>query len=57
MFQQNAVGSPCKTVTGGTISALSYLEITVNNYSGLWEMIRNSYGGLLVDVLEVKVGS
>jgi len=27
----------------------------VNNYAGLWEMVRNDYGGRLVDVLEVKV--
>jgi hypothetical protein len=41
------------TLPGFSGSALSSLEITVNNYSGLWEMIRNSYGGRLVDVLEV----
>ena len=43
---------PC-TLSGFSGSALSSLEITVNNYSGLWEMIRNSYGGRLTDVLEV----
>jgi hypothetical protein len=31
------------------------LEITVSNYSGLWDiMIRNDYSGRLVDVLDVK---
>lgn len=36
-------------------SPVSSVEITVNNYAALWEMIRNSYGGRLVDVLDVKV--
>lgn len=40
---------------GFTGSAVSTLEITLNNYSGLWEMIRNSYGGRLVDILEVTL--
>jgi len=30
------------------------LEITVSNYSGLWDMIRNDYSGRLVDVLDVR---
>jgi hypothetical protein len=45
------------TLPGFTNSAVSSLEITVNNYAGLWEMIRNSYGGRLVDVLDVRVGA
>ena len=36
-------------------SAVSTLEITVNDYAGLWEMIRDSYGGRLVDVLDVSL--
>jgi hypothetical protein len=36
-------------------SAVSNLEITVNNYAALWEMIRNTYQGRLVDVLDVAV--
>jgi hypothetical protein len=36
-------------------SPVSSVEITVNNYAALWEMIRNSYGGRLVDVLDVKM--
>jgi hypothetical protein len=36
-------------------SPVSSMEITVNNYAALWEMIRNSYGGRLVDVLDVKM--
>ncbi len=43
------------TLSGFAGSALSSLAIRVNNYSDLWEMIRNSYGGRLVDVLDVKV--
>ena len=35
-------------------SPVSTLEITVNNYAGLWDMIRNSYSGRLVDVLKVE---
>jgi hypothetical protein len=36
-------------------SPVSSMEITVNNYAALWDMIRNSYGGRLVDVLDVRV--
>jgi hypothetical protein len=36
-------------------SAVTSVEITVNNYAALWEMIRNDYGGRLVDVLDVRV--
>lgn len=36
-------------------SALSSLEITVNDYAALWDLIRNDYSGRLVDVLEVTV--
>jgi hypothetical protein len=44
------------TLNGFADSTLSSLNITVNNYADLWEMIRNSYGGRLVDVLVVRVG-
>ncbi len=37
-------------------SVLSTLDIIVNNYEGLWEMIRDDYGGLLVDVLDMQMG-
>lgn len=43
------------TLPGFSGSAVSSLAITVNNYAGLWEMVRNDYGGRLVDVLEVKM--
>uniref|UniRef100_UPI0040561F49 HU family DNA-binding protein n=1 Tax=Candidatus Electronema sp. TaxID=2698783 RepID=UPI0040561F49 len=36
-------------------SAVSSIEITVNNYAALWEMIRSNYQGRLVDVLDVMV--
>lgn len=36
-------------------SALSTLNITVNNYAGLWDMIRNDYSGRLIDVLDIKM--
>lgn len=36
-------------------SPASSVEITVNNYAALWDMIRNDYGGRLVDVLDVRV--
>jgi hypothetical protein len=45
------------TLSGFAGSAVSNLEITVSNYSGLWDMIRNDYGGRLADVLDVRTGS
>jgi hypothetical protein len=38
-------------------SALSSLNLTVNNYDDLVKMIRNNYSGRLVDVLDVKMGA
>jgi hypothetical protein len=40
---------------GFTGSPVSTLEITVNDYAALWEMIRSDYSGRLVDVLDVKL--
>jgi hypothetical protein len=37
-------------------SAVSSLNITVNDYTALWDMLRNDYSGRLVDVLDVKMG-
>jgi len=34
---------------------MNSLTIRVNNYAGLWEMVRNDYGGRLIDVLVVRV--
>jgi hypothetical protein len=38
-------------------SALSSLELTVNNYDDLVKMIRNNYSGRLADVLDMKMGA
>ena len=43
------------SLPGFSNSAVSALEITVDNYAALKDMIRNDYSGRLVDVLEVKV--
>ena len=43
------------TLPGFAGSAVSSLEITVNEYAALWEMLRNNYQGRLVDVLDVTV--
>ena len=42
------------TLNGFADSTVSSLDITVNNYDGLWEMVRNDYSGRLIDVLDVK---
>ncbi len=43
------------TLQGFSGSAVSSLNIRVNNYAGLKEMIRNDYGGRVVDVLKAEV--
>ena len=48
-------GNGAYTLPGFVGSAVSSIEITVNNYAALWEMIRNYYNGRLVDVLDVTV--
>ncbi|WP_446009074.1 hypothetical protein [Candidatus Electrothrix sp.] len=48
--------SPC-TLPGFTGSGLTSLDLTVQKYSKLMEMIRNDYGGRLVDVLKVESGA
>jgi len=45
------------TLPGFAGSGLSSLNLTVNNFSKLVEMIRNSYSGRLVDVLALTQGS
>jgi hypothetical protein len=42
------------TLPGFSGSAVSSLDIRLDDYTALWEMIRNDYGGRLVDVLDVK---
>lgn len=41
-------------LSGFAGSPLTSLEIRVSNYDGLWELIRNNYGGRLVDILHVQ---
>lgn len=36
-------------------SVVNSLDIVVNDYVALWNMVRNSYGGRLVDVLDVTL--
>ncbi len=43
------------TLSGFAGSAVTSLNLTVNNYAGLVQMIRNAYSSRLVDVLDVKV--
>ncbi|WPD22212.1 MAG: hypothetical protein SD837_18670 [Candidatus Electrothrix scaldis] len=43
------------SIPGFAGSAVSSLNITVNEYDALWEMIRNDYQGRLVDILDVAV--
>jgi hypothetical protein len=35
-------------------SPVTSMEITVNSYAALWEMVHNDYGGRLVDVLKIE---
>lgn len=48
-------GNGAYTLPGFSGSAVSSLDITVNDYTALWKMIRNSYQGRLVDILDVGV--
>jgi hypothetical protein len=45
------------TLPGFSGSPVSTLEITVNDYAALWDMIRNNYSGRVVDVLKVETGA
>ena len=42
-------------LSGFSGSAVSSLEITVNDYAGLQAMVRDSYAGRLVDILDVSL--
>lgn len=44
-------------LSGFTGSPLTTLNIIVNNYDGLWELIRADYGGRLVDVLNLRTAN
>ncbi|MCI5158865.1 MAG: hypothetical protein D3906_10595, partial [Candidatus Electrothrix sp. AUS1_2] len=43
------------TLQGFADSAVSSLSIRVNDYAALQEMVRNSYSGRLVDVLDIQL--
>jgi hypothetical protein len=43
------------TLPGFSGSAVSSLEIRVDQYSALWNMVRNDYQGRLVDILDVMI--
>jgi hypothetical protein len=61
MKEGGAAGAEVKVTANGAVtlqgfagSAVTNLSVRVNNYAGLKEMIRNSYGGRIVDVLKVE---
>ncbi len=43
-------------LTGFADSLLTQLNITVNNFNRMVDMIRNDYSGRLVDILDIRVG-
>lgn len=45
------------TLPGYSGADVTNLEITVNDYTNLLKMVRSPYGGRLVDILDVSVGS
>jgi hypothetical protein len=47
-------GNGAYTLTGVTDSALTRLDVTVNDFTPLVQMLRSSYSGRLVDILDVK---
>jgi hypothetical protein len=64
MKEQGAVGDKVRvsangtyTLTGYAGSALTSLEVQVNEYAALLKMVRNPYGGRLVDILDISGGS
>jgi hypothetical protein len=50
-------GNGTFTLQGFAGSALTALEVTVSNYTNLLTMVRNEYGGRVVDILDVRTGS
>lgn len=47
-------GNGAQTLTGFADSALTRLDVTVNNLTPLVKMLRSSYSGRLVDILDMK---
>jgi hypothetical protein len=61
MKEGGAVGAAVSVIANGGFivpgfagSAVTNLTVRVNNYAGLKEMLRNDYGGRVVDVLKVE---
>jgi hypothetical protein len=61
MKEGGAAGAEVKVTANGAVilqgfagSAVSSLSVRVNSYAALKEMIRNNYGGRIVDVLKVE---
>jgi hypothetical protein len=62
-MQEGGASGPAVTVTGNGAQTLngfpnslaSTLDIRVDNYSGLRDMIRNDYSGMVTDVLLLEV--
>jgi hypothetical protein len=62
-MEEEGVNGPAVTVTGNgsqTLSGfpgslVSELDIRVDNYNGLRDMIRNDYSGMLTDVLRLEI--
>lgn len=50
-------GNGTFTLAGFAGSPLTSLEVTVNSYAALKEMVRNEYGGRVVDILDVRTGN
>ena len=48
-------GNGAYTLPGFSGSAVSSPDITVNDHTALWKMIRNTYQVRLVDILNVAV--
>jgi len=49
-----APGNGAYVLPGFADSAVSSLDVRVNNHAGLKDMIRNNYGGRVVDILKIE---
>lgn len=61
MQESGRAGAAVTVTSNGTLtlqgfagSAVTNLSIRVNTYAGLKEMLRNDYGGRMVDILKVE---
>ncbi len=46
-----------QTLSGWTGSDLTNLEVTIADYDALFTLVKNSYGGRLVDILDLSTGA